>query len=142
VPDDDQLWPQQSSDPHGIPDSFSPAPGRAATRPARHGGNESPFPEPGARTAASTGGGTATITRRAVAAGGLAGVAFLAACNTPGLRELAGGRFARKPLTGTPVAGAAPTATATPTPSPSLPPKPLPTVTGTMKPARPPPHGV
>lgn len=134
MPDDDQLWPQdESPDAHGV--SFAPP--SARTRAAGRSGSASPFPDRDVMTEAPTSGRTATITRRTIAAGGLASVAFLAACNTPGLRQIAGGRF--RPNQAAPVAGGvAPTATpsasasATAVPSASAPVAPLPTMSGTM----------
>ncbi|MGF1654286.1 MAG: DUF1800 family protein, partial [Actinomycetales bacterium] len=123
MPDNNELWPQGR--PSGQPGPV-PAPSRSGTP-------SSPFPDPAFDEDAGstrTSSATATLTRRAVAAGGLAGVAFLAACNT--VPELARMRWR-------PSAGAAPTPTPSPTASPTVVPSPsasvpLPTVTGSMNP--------
>lgn len=121
VPDDNELWPQER--PSG-PSGPVPSPSRGGSP------SPSPFPEP-AFDDASGSTRTATLTRRTVAAGGLAGVAFLAACNTVG--ELGKVRW-RKPATAAPMPSPSPTASPTAAPSPSAS-APLPTMSGTMNPS-------
>ncbi|MGF1664468.1 MAG: DUF1800 domain-containing protein [Kineosporiaceae bacterium] len=123
MPDDNELWPQER--PSG-PSGPMPSPVRGGPT------NPTPFPEP-AFDDASGSSRTATLTRRTVAAGGLAGVAFLAACNT--VPELAKMRW-RQPATAAPTPSPSPTAPATPAPSAS-PSAPLPTMSGSMNPSAP-----
>jgi uncharacterized protein (DUF1800 family) len=121
VPDDNELWPQErpSGPPGGVP---------APTG----GAFPSPFPEP-AFDEDSGSSRTATLTRRTVAAGGLAGVAFLAACNT--VPELAKVRWRKPAAAAAPMPSA--TATASPAATPTAPATPLPTMSGSMNPSVP-----